>query len=277
METYIDDSLGICPGSSAMWLFNSFKELVDSLTLRLSSTPGHISAPATVCVVLGVTYDTTNNVISLPEDKLVDIKQMLEVWHQKTTATPRELASLAGRLLWCARVVIPGRVFLGRVLALKRQADARPHPQNKRSITLDTDFKLDIEWWREMLVAWNGKSFLEPRYTCDVALDASSCSGADGGPGLGCFNYATGEYIATTVPDFMRLWTIADLELFCHIISLRAWGHQWTYNQVNILTDSEPTRHLLQAGRSRLPLRLAMAREIVAPVSYTHLTLPTKA
>ena len=263
MEVYIDDSLGICPASHAMWLFNSFKELVASLTLRLSSTPGHIAPPSSCCVVLGVLFDTTSNTISLPQGKLEDIKQLLEIWSRKTTATPRDLASLAGKLLWVCRVVIPGRTFLGRVLQLKRTADARPGHLNRRPIVLDQDFKLDIQWWREMVTHWNGRSFLQPMYSCDVALDASSCSGEDGGPGLGCFNYTTGEYISSSVPDFMRLWSIADLELVCHVVCLRAWGHQWRHRQVHVLTDSEPTRHLLQAGRSRNSLRLAIAREIV--------------
>ena len=218
METYIDDSLGISPASRAMWLFNSFKELVASLTLRLSSTPGHIAAPSHRCVVLGVTYDTIANTISLPQGKLEEIKHLLEAWSRKTSATPRDLASLAGKLLWCSRVVVPGRLFLGRVLQLKRQADARPPPLHRRAIALDRDFLLDIEWWREMVTPWNGRSFLQPLYTCDVALDASSCSGEDGGPGLGCFNYTTGQFISTTVPGWMRQWNIADLELVCHVV-----------------------------------------------------------
>ena len=176
MECYIDDSLGICPASHAMWLFNSFKELVASLTLRLSSTPGHISAPATTCIVLGVYYDTIANTISLPQGKLEDIKRLLEEWSRKTTATTRDLASLSGKLLWVCRVVVPGRLFLGRVLQTKRSADARPAPFNRRAIHLDREFHLDIAWWREQLVNWNGKSFLQPLHTCDVALDASSCS-----------------------------------------------------------------------------------------------------
>ena len=104
---------------------------------------------------------------------------------------------------------------------------------------------------------------MEPRLTCDVALDASTDGWEGGTPGIGCFFYAGNQFIATGVPEAMRSWHIADLELFCYVLCIRAWGHLWRGAQINILTDNEPTRMLLQGGRSRNSLRLALAREIV--------------
>ena len=263
MENYIDDSLGICPGNHATWLFNAFIELVLSLTLKLSSTPGHISAPATVAVVLGVVVDTVHNTISLPADKLVEIREVLAVWSNKKSATPRELASLSGKLLWCARVVGPGRLFLSRVLQLKRAADGRPGAAARRSILLEPEIRRDLQWWSGMLACWNGISFIEPKLTCDVSVDASSNGWENGTPGLGCFFHSTGQYIATGVPESMCSWKICDLELFCYILIIKAWGHMWRGCSINVLTDNEPTRMLLDRGRSRDKLRLALAREIV--------------
>ena len=51
--------------------------------------------------------------------------------------------------------------------------------------------------------------------------------------------------------------------MLAHLVCTRAWGRDWAEFQLNVLTDSEPTRFLIQFGRSRLPLRLAMARELV--------------
>ena len=134
---YIDDTIGVCAASNAEWLFRSFLNLVQELTLKLSTTPGHISQPSTSCVALGILYNTETNLVSLPEEKLVLLRQMLAVWTTKKVATPKELASLAGKLLWASAVVVPGRVFLGRVLSLKRSADARRPEEARRPITLD--------------------------------------------------------------------------------------------------------------------------------------------
>ena len=264
MSAYIDDSIGVCPADNAEWLFRSFIELVEGLTLRLSTTPGHISAPSTVCIALGVQYDTEANVISLPEAKLVDINRMLATWAAKKAASSRELASLSGRLLWACQVVPPGRLFLGRVLALKRQADARTGALARRPIALDSEFRLDLEWWSAMLGSWNGRSFLEPHHSAEITLDASSDGWPGGGPGIGCYNNITNEFVATGVPPELSAWPIADLELLAHLIALRAWDHGWYGHTISVLTDNESCRWLLQRGRSRDPRRLAMARILVA-------------
>ena len=189
---------------------------------------------------------------------------MLDAWTEKRTATPRELASLAGRLLWASAVVVPGRVFLGRILSVKRAADARHPSEARRPVTLDREFRLDLDWWATWTRTWNGKSFLEPSHSADVALDASSNGWRSDQPGIGAFNYATNEYLATGVPDELLEWPIADLELVAHLLVLRAWGHQWTSLEVNLLTDNEACRALLQNGRTRSNRRLALARQIVA-------------
>ena len=258
MEPYVDDSIGVAPKIHATFLFNSFLELVDRLGLQLSATPGHVTPPATAVVALGLLYDTESNTVSLPADKLSSILEMLAEWRAKSSATPKELATFAGRLLWVCNVVPPGRVFLGRVLATKRHADSC----DKR-IKLDSDFKLDVEWWQSMVGPWNGRSFLVPIQSADVSLDASSDGWLDGGPGIGGYNFVNHQFFATGVPPFMSEWYIGNLELFAVIIAMSIWGKDWGGHSVHLLTDNEGVRFLLQNGRSRDTLRLHMARAIV--------------
>ena len=262
---YIDDSIAIVVESNATWLYNSFIELTKKLTLQLSTTPGHISPPSTTVVALGVEYDTRENRISLPQAKLEALLALLQEWLDRDTATSRELASLVGKLLWAAQVVPPGRLFLGRALALKRQVDAQGGGRYapKRPTQLDQDFKLDIRWWFSMVRGWNGRSFLEARHTGDVATDASSHNWYDGGPGLGAFSYVNNQYFATGVPAKFKNWNICDLELLVILIAVRVWGPGWAGYEVDLLTDNESCRHLLLGGKSRDSGRLAMARLIV--------------
>ena len=258
MEPYVDDSIGVVPKIHATFLFNSFLELVDRLGLQLSATPGHVTPPATAVVALGLLYDTESNTVSLPADKLSSILEMLAEWRVKSSATPKELATFAGRLLWVCNVVPPGRVFLGRVLATKRYADSCD-----RRIKLDEDFKHDVEWWQSMVTPWNGRSFLVPIQSADVSLDASSDGWLDGGPGIGGYNFVTHQFFATGVPPSMATWYIGNLELFAVIIAMSIWGEEWGGHSVHLLTDNEGVRFLLQNGRSRDTLRLHMARSIV--------------
>ena len=101
MVVYVDDSVGIAPRSLANYLFNAFVDLVDRLGILLSATPGHVIRPSTVVTALGLQFDTVSNIISLPPAKLIVVRQLLADWLEKETASPRDLASLAGRLLWC--------------------------------------------------------------------------------------------------------------------------------------------------------------------------------
>ena len=258
MEPYVDDSIGVAPQVHATFLFNSFIELVEKLGLQLSATPGHITPPSTSVTALGLLYDTARNTVSLPQEKLVAIIETLKDWKIRSHATPKELASFAGRLLWICNVVPPGRVFLGRVLATKRYADSVG-----RKIALDDDFKLDVAWWLDMVSPWNGRSFLVPVHSADISLDASSDGWLDGGPGIGGYNFVTHQFFATGVPPHMSAWYIGNLELFAYIIALSLWGNQWRGYSVHCLTDNEGVRFLLQNGRTRDPLRLKMARKIV--------------
>ena len=257
-EPYIDDSICVASEINATHLYNSFIKLVDTLHLQLSTTPGHISVPSTAVVALGVLYNTADNTISLPTDKLETLVGLLSAWLDKTSATPKDLASLAGKLLWAAQVVPPGRIFLGRVLATKRMADSRG-----RSVTLDSDFKADISWWFAFARQWNGKSFLEPFYAADVSLDASSDGWTDAGPGIGGFCFVRNEFFACGVPTAIRDWPICDLELLAFLLAARLWGQHWHSHSVSFLTDNEACRYFMDNGRSRDPRRLQIARLLV--------------
>jgi hypothetical protein len=66
------------------------------------------------------------------------------------------------------------------------------------------------------------------------------------------------------VPAFMSKWFICDLELFAHIIAIWLWGPEWSRMRVWGLTDSEPSELLLRHGRSRVDLRIQLARVIAS-------------
>ena len=243
------------PEGLATYLFEAFITLARYLGFTISETPGHVSPPSAQCVALGILFDLDNNRVSLPEEKIRDLLQLLDDWSHREQATVRDLARLAGKLLYAGRVVRPGRTFLNRVLSEKRHATFAGTP-----IIHDKGFQADITWWRESLVHTNGISFLEFSPECEVSMDASSNGWHDGGPGLAGFNFATGEFFACGVPPLLRDWHIGDLELLCHLIVARLWGSSWKGLQVRGHTDNEPSYYLLQNGRSRVEIRLVMAR-----------------
>jgi hypothetical protein len=132
-------------------------------------------------------------------------------------------------------------------------------------VALDENFRLDLLWWRDNIVGWNGISFLEfSEFQNKVALDASSDSALGGGPGLGGFNFITNHWFKCSPPPQYHDWHISDLELLAHIVCFQLWSQQWYGYQIYGLTDSEPCKLLLWHSRSRKIRCLAMARTLAA-------------
>lgn len=253
--SYIDDCIAVVPEALAFAQYEAFLELANRLGLTLSKTPGHLSPPAEQCIALGILFDLSANTVSLPADKVASLLELLVKWLARLTATERDLASLAGRLLYASRVIRPGRTFLNRVLATKRRAAVAP-----AAITLDEAFHADLKWWHRSLVATNGISFLDFEPAIEVTLDASSDGWYDGLPGLGGFNLSTGEYFACTTPPELSGWHISDLELVCHLLASRLWSTSWRGLHILGHTDNQACFFLLSKGKSRVDQRLRMAR-----------------
>jgi hypothetical protein len=245
----------VVPESKAQFLFNKFLGLCARLGLAISQTPGHVFPPARQCVALGILFDLDANTVSLPKAKLQVLLHLLDDWFNRERATDRDLASLAGKLLWAARVVQPGRLFLNRVLATKRWASTCP-----AAIYLDPSFKADINWWRTSLISCNGISFLDHQSTALVSMDASGSGWFGGTPGLAGVNHDTGQWFACPPPQDLLDEHISTYELLCHLLCMRLWGTSWSGTQVRGLSDSTPCVFLLKNGRSRVDIRLRMSR-----------------
>ena len=258
MVDYVDDFISICPQSHAEHLWKSFSDLLQQLGLKPSLTPGHLVPPSTTFVGLGILFNLDDNTISVPSEKLAATRELILLWLHKLEASKQELQSLLGKLLHVCRVVRSGRLLLSRMLETYRRCI-----QAGGMVRLDNEFVLDLRWWHENLEGWNGISFLEFKdFDNKVALDASTNGALDSGPGLGGFNFMRNEWFKCGVPDRCRNWHIADLELLCHLVAIRLWGSTWTGLKIYGLTDSEPCELLLRHGRSRVNLRLSMARAI---------------
>ena len=76
----------------------------------------------TYLVFLGILIDTLKMETSLPEGKLMQLKQILADWKEKKVWTRRELELLIGNLQHAAKVVRPGRRFIRAMLSLLQVA-----------------------------------------------------------------------------------------------------------------------------------------------------------
>ena len=134
----MDDLASAATEDSAFHLFNALLGIIRSLGLQPSTTPGNIVPPAEIATILGVEYNLKENTVSLPPDKLADVLELLQVWQDRSSATNRQIKQLTGKLLYCSRVVGPGRLFLGRMLQTSRNS-----ARLDEEVNLDANFHLD--------------------------------------------------------------------------------------------------------------------------------------
>ena len=121
--------------------------------LGLKESEDKASAPARQMTYLGVHFDTEKMTMSVPAEKLQEVRADLEIWSRKTTAVRRDLQSILGKLFWISKVVRHSRAFMGRLLQQLRDMKGL---SDKMKMTLSEDCKKDILWWKTYLRGFNG-------------------------------------------------------------------------------------------------------------------------
>ena len=113
--------------------------------------------PSQRLTFLGLQIDSVAYSLSLPEDKVSNLYDLLFSFLHRSRASCRQLQQLAGKLSWAAHVVNGGRIYLQRVLD-----HLRPLQKPNHKTRLSPQFKLDIRWWLQFLPVFNCKSLAKP-------------------------------------------------------------------------------------------------------------------
>ena len=136
--------------------------------LGFSIAQKKLQAPTTEAVCLGIAIDNKNSKLSIPIEKLKNIKEICLSWASAHYCSKRQLKSLLGSLLYVSKCVKYSRFFLNRMLQVL------PDHTATNSIKLDKNFHRDLKWFNTFLTDYNGVSFFK-RHTFHkkVYLDAS--------------------------------------------------------------------------------------------------------
>jgi hypothetical protein len=146
-------------------------------------------SPTTVLVLLGIEIDTTTMVLRLDAIRLQSIRAMLEQWGKnRKKATVRQLQSLLGTLIFAARVVRPGRLFVARMLELLRTKLSTAQPDHY--VPLSAGLRADIEWWTTLMTQWNGVAMIPHKAPAPSASSQFFTDASDWGYG----SYYQGQY-----------------------------------------------------------------------------------
>ena len=157
----IDDFMFFGPPQSEVCRrsLSKFMLLADDLHLPVKTEKTVL--PSTQVELHGIKVDTAQWSMSLPEHKLHDALAKVSALVKRRKVTLKELQSTIGTLNFATKVVVPGRVFLRRLIDLTKGVVHAGH-----HIRLNREARADLEAWRIFLLNFNGTHlFPEPDWT----------------------------------------------------------------------------------------------------------------
>ena len=128
-------------------------------------------------------------------------------------------------------------------------------------ICLNSEFKLDLQWWHQFLSSWHGVWFwLFPGMSATPELEVTS--DASGSRGFGAF--FQGEWFNGSWVSSQASQSIAYKELFPVVVAARIWGPQWSRSHVLFRCDNEAVVHILNSRTSKVPSLVHLLRHLLA-------------
>ena len=223
----LDDFLTIHTPEKAAWAMQTLLEVFDRLGIPVN--PKKVIGPAEVLEFLGILLDSQVMEARLPEDKRLKLLKDIDASVGRKKLTQREVLSLVGSMGFAAKVIVPARPFLSRLIA-KAYTVRELHFK----VRLSNDDRLDLQLWKTFLTSWNGKQLFLFKTLKDP--DLVFATDAAGGLGFGGFNGK--EWFSSAWKSYQQEWSIPAKELFPIVVAAELWGNTWSGNRVLVSCDS---------------------------------------
>lgn len=197
--------------------------------------------PCQSLTYLGILIDIPSHTVSIPPDKLSEIRLAINSVFGLRALSYKKLASLIGKLSFAARCVQASRPFLRRMWNLIKTV--KSGFRNSR-IVLSNSFWLDLHWWNQFLESWNGVSFWSFHGSASSA-DITMYSDAS----------ATGFGVHFLDSSFYGHWNNRQIsrssqwrELKSISICLKALPSVFAHRSVWVYTDNQAVSYIIKNG-----------------------------
>ena len=260
------DDIGGCEANKerANLSFESLGKLF--VTLGLCEAKSKACSPDTRMSYLGVEFDSLSMTMSVPPDKVQELRNELSIWLKKSKASKKSLQSILGKLFWVSRCVRFSRGFMGRLLCHLR---AIHHYPDHKNVPIPDDCQEDLRWWSRYIRRFNGVELMYSETIHDLQLDELLKLGAivvcgDAQP-LGGGAYFLDEYWSSSFPPWLldSQIPIHIKEFWVVIASAALWGDRWHGKTVYIFCDNSAVVSVLDGGKPRDAALQALLREFL--------------
>ena len=260
------DDIGGCETTleRATMSYEALATLLEDLGLTESKSKAH--PPSTSMPYLGVQFDTMSMLMSIPAEKVAEVREEVSLWERRTTATKKSLQQLLGKLFWVSRCVKFSRAFMGQLLS---QLQSMHKLSDQKKTKLSAECRSDIKWWARYLRQFNGVEMIYPAdpldLTLDQLLDTSALVNCGDAQMMGGGAYFGMEYWSRGFPLWLQdpVIPIHVKEFWVVLVSAWLWGEQWTGKLVYIFCDNEAVVEVLQKEKPKNPKMLELLQEFL--------------
>lgn len=247
-KMYIDDLILISPSRErAEQDLRIAQELLKDL--GLPEAPDKVQRPSTRVTWLGVDIDSVSMTISVPHEKLEEIKHCVSNAIKLKSMSKKHLQSVIGKVIHVAKCIRPARLFVSRLLEALRG-------MKKKFIKVSRDMRADLIWFQEFSAQWNGVGLINTRAPdMDVFVDAS-------GSGIGATD-GRSAYGGQITPISDPAHNISELEAVNLAVALQTFMSRGDKGRhIRVFSDNMASVEVFTTGRGRNPIILECARSI---------------
>ena len=145
--------------------------LLEALGFLVNYSKSHLQ-PSLRIEYLGFMIDSSTGELSLPKEKVVQIKSEPLRLMDQDLVSARQLAQLIGKMSAAILAVYPAPLHYRSLQALKHKALAASGFDG--TIKVSPDAKVDLLWWANNLRDWNGCTMTRASPQLTIETDASS-------------------------------------------------------------------------------------------------------
>ena len=270
----LDDYLTAGPPASSVCQQRLDIILATCNYLGVPIAPEKLVLPSTSLTFLGIELDSARWEARLPDEKLTELRSLLDAFTACSSCTKRDLLSLLGKLNFAASVVAAGRTFMRRLWDC-----ASSVPELYHRVQLAAPCKADLQWWKYLLARWNGRSFFLHRHL-SLAPSLHLYTDAAGSVGYGA--YYNGSWFCGTWTAEQQHCCIQYMELYPIALACSTWGREWPSRRIEFHSDNQAVVAALRNGTCRCANVMSLLRSmfIVCAVNNFNVTatyIPGKA
>lgn len=260
LKHYVDDYLfaGQKHTSECSDIMHCFFSCASSLGIPVA--PEKTEWPCTIIIFLGLEIDSNTMVVRMPYSKVCEILLKIQAVKAERKVTLKVMQQLIGVLNFAARVIVPGRPFLRRLINATR---GLTKPYHHLRVTLD--IKRDLDMWLTFFKGFNGVSVFHDRFwvsNADVQLFTDSAAGR----GLGFGAVFDRHWMYGVWPENWHVVGITEditvLEMFPILVSLVVWGEQLMNKKLLFHCDNQAVVHILNSMTSKSEKVMVLVRAL---------------